>query len=270
MTNELTEIAVKSALKAGEALRNGFGTSYKISSKEGRNNLVTEYDHISEKIIINMIKERFPEHSFLAEESGSTGTNVLGKINWIIDPLDGTVNFAHDIPIFSISIAAELNGELLIGVVYNPMLDELFIAEKGSGASLNGRKIVVSLTDDHLSSILVTGFPYNVSANPSHCIEHFVSIVQKGIPVRRLGSAALDLAYVAAGRFDGFWEINLHPWDVAAGVLLVREAGGNVTQYNKEPYTVRDISILATNGLIHDQIAQILSDYKLLPEQNVS
>jgi myo-inositol-1(or 4)-monophosphatase len=270
MASELTEIAVKSVLKAGEALRRGFGTSYKISSKEGRNNLVTEYDHISEKIIIDIIKEKYPDHSFLAEESGITGTNLKDRINWIIDPLDGTVNFAHNIPLFSISIAAELNGELLVGVVYHPMLDELFIAENGAGTTLNGRKLEVSRTDDHLSSILVTGFPYNVSANPSHCIEHFVSIVQKGIPVRRLGSAALDLAYVAAGRFDGFWEIDLHPWDVAAGVLLVREAGGNVTQYNKEPYSVRDKSILATNGLIHDQIAQILSDYKLLPEQNVS
>ncbi len=259
MIEELTKCAVDAALKAGAILRNGFGTAFEISNKEGRNNLVTEYDHLSEKAIIGHINNVFPEHVFLAEESGSTGMNKPDVVRWVIDPLDGTVNFAHSLPIFSISIAAELNRELLCGVIYHPILDELFVAKKGMGATLNGRKISVSSNSDINSAFLVTGFPYNVDRNPGHCVEHFVGIIRKGIPIRRLGSAALDLAYVAAGRFDGFWEIELNPWDVAAGVLLVREAGGKVTQYNDVPYWIEDPSMLATNGQIHEQVSETLT-----------
>ena len=259
MIKELTDCAIKSALKAGNLLKKGFGTSFEISSKEGKNNLVTEYDKLSEKTIIDQIHSVFPKHVFLAEESGKTGTLSKNIVRWIIDPLDGTVNFAHGLPIFSISIAAELNGEILSGVVYNPMLEELFVAKKGEGAFLNDKKIVVSDNDNLDSSFLVTGFPYNISQNPCGCIDHFVKIIKQGIPVRRLGSAALDLAYVAAGRFDGFWEINLHPWDVAAGILLVKESGGKVTQYNEKPYWIDNDTILATNGKIHTEIASVLS-----------
>jgi myo-inositol-1(or 4)-monophosphatase len=262
MFNKLTNCAVDSALKAGKVLKEGFGTSFEISNKIGKNNLVTEYDKRSESIIIENIKSVFPDSVFLAEESGNTGIAAKDSVQWIIDPLDGTVNFAHSLPIFSISIAAVQYEEILCGVIYHPLLDELFVAEKGKGAFLNGKEIKISNTDDFDSAFLVTGFPYNVNSNPCGCIDHFVSIIQRGIPVRRLGSAALDLAYVACGRFDGFWEINLNPWDVAAGVILVQEAGGLVTQYNMDKYWLDSQSLIATNGKIHRQVSNVLSQCK--------
>lgn len=258
MINSLFICAMDAALHAGEILKNGFGTSYRISSKESKNNLVTEYDHKSEKAIIEIIRSRFPDHKFLAEESGKSGSKEENIVRWVIDPLDGTVNFAHTIPIFSVSIAAELNGEVLVGVIYNPITNEIFSARKGEGAFLNGKPIRVSNVDDMSVSMLVTGFPYNVNINPCNCIDHFVSIIQSGIPIRRLGSAALDLAYVAAGRFDGFWEVYLKPWDVAAGMLIVQEAGGLVTQYDQTKFSIFDDTILATNGKIHSQISSKL------------
>ncbi len=260
MIEELTICAIEAAIKSGEILKSGFGTSFEISSKEGKNNLVTEYDKLSEKKIIEHIHSIFPDHVFLAEESGKTGNFSKNVVRWIIDPLDGTVNFAHGLPIFSISIAAELNGELLSGVVYHPLLNELFVAKKGGGAFLNNKPISVSDNDNIDTAFLVTGFPYNVNQNPCGCIDHFVSIIKQGIPVRRLGSAALDLAYVAAGRFDGFWEINLHPWDVAAGVLLIQEAGGRISKYSGLPYSLSDESIVASNGIIHPQLINVLSN----------
>ncbi|MCX7909888.1 MAG: inositol monophosphatase [Ignavibacteria bacterium] len=258
MFEEYTKVAIETAKKAGKILQEGFGSSFKISSKEGKNNLVTEYDNRSEEFIIENLRKHFPEFSFLAEESGKTENGNKCEFVWVIDPLDGTVNYAHNLPIFSVSIALTKQKEILCGVIYNPMLDELFVAEKGKGSYLNSAKLSVSLCDDLDSSFLVTGFPYNIDTNPGHCVDQFVQMLKRGIPVRRLGSAALDLAYVAAGRFDGFWEINLNPWDVAAGVLLVQEAGGLVTQYNKEPYWISDNNILATNGLIHDQLSETL------------
>lgn len=261
--NELTKTAIETAKIAGEILRKGFGTHFCIESKEGKNNLVTEYDRLSESAILSFIKGKYPNHSFLAEESGESGNAKHDDVMWVIDPLDGTVNFAHALPVFSVSIAAVKDNKILSGVVYHPILDELFVAENGNGAFLNGKKISVSTNNDMETSFLVTGFPYNVNENPNNCIDHFVSIIQKGIPIRRLGSAALDLAYVACGRFDGFWEINLHPWDVAAGVLLVQEAGGNVTQYSEKEYNIFNNSILATNGMIHKVAAKSLqASYK--------
>jgi myo-inositol-1(or 4)-monophosphatase len=262
MYSELTQCAIDAARKAGKVLKQGYGTAFKISNKVGKNNLVTEYDHAAEKIIIDMIRERFPEHRILAEESGYSGNEDQHQILWVIDPLDGTVNFAHAIPIFSVSIAAVKNGEILCGVVYHPILDELFVAELGKGATMNGEKISVSKTENFDNAMLVTGFPYNVNQNPCGCIDHFVEIIKKGISIRRLGSAALDLAYVAAGRFDGFWEVNLNPWDVAAGVLLVREAGGRVTQYNNVDYWIDNQSILSSNGNIHEDISKVLNECK--------
>ncbi len=258
MSDELFACAMDAALRGGAILKEGFGTDYKISSKEGRNNLVTEYDHKSEEAIIETIRSRFPDHKFLAEESGKSGSEEKSVVRWVIDPLDGTVNYAHNIPIFSVSIAAELDGELLVGIIYNPVSDELFTAKKGCGAFLNGKPIRVSDVDDMSVSMLVTGFPYNVSTNPCNCIDQFVEVIQSGIPIRRLGSAALDLAYVAAGRFEGFWEVYLYPWDVAAGVLIVEEAGGKVTQYNQKEFSIFDKTILATNSKVHEQISQML------------
>ena len=259
MEEILAECALEAAIKAGKILKEGFGSAFKISNKEGRNNLVTEYDIKSEKAIIEFIQSKFPEHTFLAEESGKTGIHKSNKVRWIIDPLDGTVNFAHNIPIFCVSIAAELEGELLCGIIYQPILDEVFFAVKSKGTFFNGVKVNVSDSHDIGTSFLVTGFPYNVDKNPYNCVDSFVKIVLSGIPVRRLGSAALDLAYVACGRFDGFWEINLNPWDVAAGVLMVKESGGIVTQYDNSLYNIFDETIVATNGGIHEQVLKVIN-----------
>ncbi|MCX6153828.1 MAG: inositol monophosphatase family protein [Candidatus Kapabacteria bacterium] len=263
MKNNLLKCASEAALKAGEILREGFGTTFLIESKEGINNLVTEYDKKSELAIINMISQKFPDHKFLAEESGYSGNESEDSVRWIIDPLDGTVNFAHAMPIFSVSIAAEYKGEIICGVVYHPILNEMFTAIKGEGAFLNGKKIKVSDNHEFDHAFLVTGFPYNVYESDYHNGELFTSIIKKGVPVRRLGSAALDLAYVAMGRFDGFWEVELHPWDVAAGVLLVQEAGGSVTQYDNCPYSVYDNNLLATNGKIHSEFTVHIENYRV-------
>lgn len=260
MYEELKNCAIEAALEAGEILKNGFGTSFQIRSKEGRNNLVTEYDIKSEKLIIDKIRKEFPRHSFLAEESGITGAPSENEVRWIIDPLDGTVNFAHSIPIFSVSIAAEIQGEIVAGVIYHPVLDELYVASKDTGAYMNGNKISVSDNADLKTSILVTGFPYDIEKNPYNSINIFAKVVEQGIPIRRLGSAALDMAYVASGKFDGFWENDLKPWDVGAGIILVREAGGIVTNYSNDDYKIGFSNILATNGLIHKQATDLINE----------
>ena len=254
LRSRLTVVAIFAALKAGELLRKGFGCVTKFSTKEGRHNLVTEWDNKAEACIIELIKAHFPEHNFLAEESGESGEGEEG-IQWIIDPLDGTVNFVHGIPLFSVSIAASSQDEVLTGIVYNPMSHELFVAEKENGAYLNGTRLSVTQTSVLDSAICGTGFPYNVHENPLRCLDHFKNFAQMGIPLRRLGSAALDLSYVAAGKFDGFWEASLRPWDYAAGKLLIEEAGGTVTNFAGEPYKKCEKgSVVATNGVLHDQI----------------
>lgn len=260
MFSEITNTAMQVALGAGKILLEGFGSDFKIDSKEGRNNLVTEYDKKSEKYIIDTISKAFPTHSFLAEESGKSQNFHTDDIIWVVDPLDGTVNFAHNLPIFSVSIAAVKNNEILTGVVYHPILNELFVAEKGKGAFLNDKPISVSKNADLATSFLVTGFPYDPNTTHKKCICSFSDFIGMGIPVRRLGSAALDLAYVANGRFDGFWEIKLNPWDVAAGILLVREAGGKVTQYDGTEAGINDESLVATNSLIHNDITKVVNN----------
>ncbi len=257
MFEDYTNFTIEIAKQAGKILLEGFGKSFVIENKEGKNNLVTEYDRKSEEFIITNLQKRFPDFAFIAEESGISN-NTHNQFFWVIDPLDGTVNYAHNLPIFSVSIALIHQKQVLSGVIYNPILDELFVAELNKGAFLNGRRLFVSKCNKLEDSFLVTGFPYNIDKNPSHCIDQFVRMLQMGIPVRRLGSAALDLAYVAAGRFDGFWEINLNPWDVAAGVLIVTEAGGKVTQYNGDDYWIFDNNILATNGHIHNELSESL------------
>lgn len=244
--NALLQTAIDAAQKAGKVLKEGFGTDYTISSKSQIHDLVTEYDHKSEAIIIETIRSSFPDHQILTEESGHHASD--GDITWIIDPLDGTVNYAHGIPFFCVSIAAIQGTDILCGVIYSPMTEELFSAEKDGGAFLNGNSYKVTQQTSLLHSFLVTGFPYSVKENPLHCIEHFAHIVGMGIPIRRLGSAALDLAYVAVGRFDGFWEVALQPWDMAAGALLVKEAGGIVVDYSGNDLNVmQSSSIIAGN-----------------------
>ena len=254
LRSRLTMVATLAALKAGEMLRKGFGTEMHFTAKEGRHNLVTEWDQKAENVIIDFIKSHFPQHAFIAEESGESG-EIKEGIQWIIDPIDGTVNFAHKIPMFSVSIAASIQSDVLAGVVYNPIDHELFIAEKGNGAYLNGTRLKVTETAVLDSASCGTGFPSNVHENPLSCLDHVTTFAKMGIPIRRIGSAALDLAYLAAGRFDGFWEVSLRPWDYAAGKLLIEEAGGKFTNFSGEPYgALEEGPIVASNGILHDQI----------------
>lgn len=244
------------ALSAGKILRDGYGQKIQIDMK-GEIDLVTEIDRKSEDYLVTSIQQQFPGHKVITEERGV----ILGDDRqvWYIDPLDGTVNYAHGVPIFSVSIAYVENGQVKMGVVYDPMQAELFCAERGHGASLNGRSIQVSRAGSLDQSLLVTGFPYDVRTNPDNNLNHYVNFVLRSRGVRRLGSAAIDLAYVAAGRFDGFWEISIHNWDIAAGSLLVEEAGGKVTDMRGGPDFISAApSILATNGRIHSQMLRVL------------
>jgi len=243
------------ARSAGEVLRQGIGRAEQVRSKSAAIDLVTEYDHKSEEVILRAIRESFPGHAILAEESGASPGD---EYCWLVDPLDGTTNFAHAIPFFSVSIALLHHGRLLTGVVNDPMRDELFSAQAGQGASLNGRSIEVSDTAELDISLLVTGFPYDIWTAQENNLDHFAAFSLRTQGVRRLGSAALDLAYVAAGRLDGFWELKLNPWDVAAGALLVQEAGGRVTNVHGGLDFLSDTSILAANPALHHLMLQIL------------
>lgn len=255
-----TQKAVEAALLAGKILKTGFGSSFQISCKEeGRHNLVTEYDHASEKMLLHFFQKHFPQDTILSEESGLKSSSSQRR--WIVDPLDGTVNFAHGIPFFSVSIALQEEDKTLTGVVYQPITEELFVAEKGKGSYLNEEKLQVSSNTSLAESFLSTGFPYNLADNPHHCIERFIKLLQQGIPIRRLGSAALDLSYVAAGRFDGFFEVSLAPWDCAAGVLIVEEAKGKITEWSGAPFLLDSYHpILATNAHIHSDLSSVLSE----------
>jgi len=256
---ELVELQIhaeRAARLAGAILADGFGKPLETRSKVGMHNLVTQSDLQAEQAIVTSLRAVTPNATIMAEESGlDYGSDSL---MWVIDPLDGTVNFAHGIPMFCVSIAAVQHGQIIVGVIYNPLLDEMFSATLGGGATRNGQPISVTQTTSLHESILVTGFPYNVAENPLGCIEQFSNIIRRGLPVRRLGSAALDLAYIAAGRFDGFWEAVLQPWDMAAGVRIVEEAGGRVTHYGNQPFTLSMNSIIATNGHIHPELSQAL------------
>jgi myo-inositol-1(or 4)-monophosphatase len=244
------------ARDAGALLRKRIDDRHTIQYK-GEVNLVTEADHLSEALIVERIRESFPDHGILAEESPETANGSVFR--WIIDPLDGTTNYAHGYPVFCVSIALEAKGEIHLGAVYNPMLDELFTAEKGAGAFLNGRRLKVSGTVKLSRSLLATGFPYDIREDRNNNINYFESMILKTQAVRRAGSAALDLAYVAAGRFDGFWELKLMPWDMAAGWLLVVEAGGIVTDLHSAPFDLHSPHILASNGLIHAEMSRLLA-----------
>lgn len=227
---------------------------FTISNKEGINNLVTEVDHASEKAIIDVIKSHYPEHHILTEESGDLVQD--SEYKWIIDPIDGTVNFAHRIPLCCISIGIEHNKKMVLAAIYNPFINELYVAERGQGATLNDKPISVSAKTEVIKSCLVTGFPYTYLDNPNGPLEAFARFIRKGIPVRRLGSAAIDLAWVAAGRFDGFYEHKLEAWDSAAGYLLVEEAGGRVTNLEGKPYSPYQPGIIASNGHIHNELVE--------------
>jgi myo-inositol-1(or 4)-monophosphatase len=241
------------AVEAGAVeLRRFFNGSFTITSKGSLNDLVTEADHASEKAIIGIIQKNHPDHFILSEETGEIKQDSSYK--WVIDPIDGTINFAHGIPICCVSIGVEFNGEMILGAVYNPFMNEMFFAERGMGATLNDKKMQVSSQDNLLKSCLVTGFPYQYLDTANGPLEIFEKLIRKAIPVRRLGSAALDLCWTAAGRFDGFYEHKLQAWDSAAGFLMVQEAGGVVTDLKGEAYNPYQPGIIATNGKIHDQL----------------
>lgn len=248
----LKHTLIKATHAGALVLQEFFNKQYKISHKEGINNLVTEADHASEKAIMKVIREDYPDHFILSEEVGEIIMDSSFK--WIIDPIDGTVNFANGIPLCCVSIGVEQDGEMILGAVYNPFINELFFAEKGFGAKLNDNTIKVSEKKELIKSCLVTGFPYTYLDAPNGPLQVFEKFIRKGIPVRRLGSAAIDLCWVAAGRFDGFYEHSLQAWDSAAGFLIVEEAGGKVTDFKGDKYSPYQPHILATNGKIHDEL----------------
>lgn len=254
----MISVAIEAAKEAGAFLQASVGKFRQLERKIGQaTNLVTEIDKQSEALIIKKIRSHFPDHAILGEEGGASAGS--SEYKWIIDPLDGTTNFTHGLPLFCVTIGIEYKGEIIAGVIYDPNAEELFTAEKGKGAFLNGSRIAVSTSDSLINSLLVTGFPYNVNENPGKVIEHFTNFLPVAQGVRRLGSAAIDLAYVACGRFDGYWEVFLHPWDKAAGILLVQEAGGMVTNFsNNASDIIYQPNTLATNGIIHQHMLDVL------------
>jgi len=256
----LNQVLCQAAEAGSNELRRFFNNpDLQTSIKSGGvNDLVTEADHAADKAIIDVIKSHFPDHFILSEEAGNVPTT--SEYKWIIDPIDGTINFAQGIPICCVSIGLEKDGEMLMGAVYAPLLNEFYVAEKGKGAYLNDHRIAVSSRNDIVHSCLVTGFPYSYINSENGPLQVFSRFIKKGVPVRRLGSAAIDLCWVAAGRFDGFYEHKLNAWDSAAGFLLVEEAGGKVTDFAGNHYSPYQPHICATNGHIHDELLQVVNN----------
>lgn len=249
------QVGISAAYKGAEILQSYFGNITRVN-KKGAIDLVTDADLRSEEKVVSTILAAFPDHTILAEESGlKEGTP---ECSWLIDPLDGTTNFAHQVPIFCISIAFATRDIIRTGIVLNPINGELFSATRGQGAQRNGKPIQVSSTSRISDSLLVTGFPYNLREIFDPIISRYASCLRAAQGIRRLGSAALDLCYVACGRFEGFWEQNLKPWDTAAGSLIAAEAGGHVTDFSNRRFQVDAKEILATNGQIHDEMLSLL------------
>lgn len=249
------KFAEELAKKAGLLLKSKFNQKHDITYK-GDINIVTEADKMSEDLIISEIISVFPDHGILSEESPSITGSASAR--WIIDPLDGTTNYAHAFPVFCVSIALEIEDCAAIGVIYDPMRDELFTATRNNGAFLNGSKIKVSAINNLTRSLLATGFPYDIRDSMENNLDYFNAMAIKVQAIRRAGAAALDLAYIAAGRFDGFWELKLKPWDTAAGSLIVQEAGGSISDMSGNNWNISSAGMIASNGLIHQQMLDIL------------
>ncbi len=256
----MKDLAEAVAREVGEIQRKHLGAAGQVEHK-GTVDLVTWVDRLCEEIIIGRISDRFPHHTVVAEESKHR--QAKSAIQWYVDPLDGTTNYVHGYPCFSVSIGLAVEGEIVLGVVYDPIRDEIFHGTKGGGVFRNGGKISVSKTESLDQSLLATGFPYDIRESQENNLDHFrrFSLASQG--VRRDGSAALDLCYVAMGRFDGFWEMKLRPWDLAAGVLMVREAGGRVSDLRDGHFRIDSGEVLATNGLIHGQMVSLLNAEKI-------
>jgi len=254
--SELLTTAIRAAKAAGAILaehaESGFQVDYKTSI-----NLVTDADRRAEDCIVQTIRAAYPSHRILAEERGYDG-GMDSPYQWIVDPLDGTTNFAHGFPFYSVSIGLEYADECILGVVLDPVRQELFTAEAGQGAYLNGTRLRVSNVDTLDKALLVTGFAYNIRETTDNNLDHFSYISLRAQGVRRTGSAALDLCYVAAGRFDGYWEVTLSPWDMAAGIVLLREAGGTVSGFTKGTFSLYGRELVATNGHLHDHLIEAL------------
>ena len=248
------QVATAAARQAGAIVREGYGQAVTITHK-GAIDLVTEFDKRSEVLILSRLREAFPGHAIHSEESGRAAGDAY---EWLVDPLDGTTNFAHKFPVFSISIALTHHRQLILGVVYDPLRDELFAAEAGQGASLNGAPIHVSTTGELGQALLSTGFPYDVRTNPNNNLAEFTRFQLAAQGVRRTGSAALDCAWVAAGWLDGFWELRLNPWDIGAGALIAREAGGRVSTYSGDEDFLGQDSLVVSNGALHAQMLRLL------------
>ncbi|HEY5931359.1 MAG TPA: inositol monophosphatase family protein [Nitrospira sp.] len=256
-SHALLETAVSAGKAAGAVLLRYVEAGFRVDYKNPIN-LVTDADRAAEQCVIDYIRTRFPTHRFLAEERGRVEAAPSPYL-WIIDPLDGTTNFAHGYPAYCVSIGLEHNGRCILGVIFDPSRDELFTAIDHGGARLNGRPIHVSNTMTLDSSLLVTGFAYDIRETPRNNLDHFAKFALKAQGLRRTGSAALDLCYVAAGRFDGFWEVRLNPWDMAAGSVIAREAGGKLTDFSGKDLSIYGQELVASNGQIHQAMLQVLN-----------
>jgi myo-inositol-1(or 4)-monophosphatase len=254
--DKFIQVGTEAARGAGLLIRERFNTDFAVTHK-GAINLVTEVDLAAEEFIVSRIRKDFPKHSILAEEGHSRAPR--DSISWIIDPLDGTTNFAHGYPVFSVSIGLEIDGEVVWGVVFDPMRNELYTARRGNGSFCDDVPLCVSKVETLSASLLATGFPYDIRTSKQNNLDNFCAFALRSHGVRRSGSAALDLCNVAAGRLDGFWELKLNPWDCAAGYLMVREAGGTVTNYHGQAGSIYDGEVIASNGLIHSEMIKVLT-----------
>ncbi|MDP2646014.1 MAG: inositol monophosphatase family protein [Desulfobacterales bacterium] len=254
--NEYVQVAIKAAKKAGSLQKKYLGKPHRVAYK-GEIDIVTDVDHKCEAAIINTIRKACPEHDILAEESLERKKSN-SDYRWIIDPLDGTTNYVHNFPFFCVSVALEIKGTVQVGVVYDPIRKELFSGIKNQGAFLNGHRLSVSGEVDLKKSLIATGFPYDIETVERNNLANFVKIIKASRGIRRAGSAALDLCYVACGRLDGYWELKLKPWDMAAGQLIVKEAGGQVTNFSGGKISIYHDEILASNGLIHGSLKKFL------------
>ncbi|MDO9119393.1 MAG: inositol monophosphatase family protein [Nitrospira sp.] len=254
----LLETAVHAARQAGKVLSRYVRDGFRVENKSAID-LVTEADHAAEQCVIDVILASYPDHAFLAEERGRIGQTQSPYV-WIIDPLDGTTNFTHGFPTYCVSIGLEYKEQCVLGVVYDPTRDELFSATRGGGARVNGQPLHVSQTAQLDQALLVTGFAYNIRETPNNNLDHFARFALLAQGLRRTGSAALDLCYVAAGRFDGFWEVKLSPWDTAAGVVILREAGGRVTDFCGQSHSLYGQELVASNGHLHDSMISVIRE----------
>ena len=254
--------AIEAVIRAGEVQMQHFGREMRVD-KKGAIDLVTEIDLQVEREFRAMVADRFPTHVVLGEEfSGADERHQVAEFSWVFDPVDGTTNFAHGLPIFCSSLALEIHGQPMVAAIYDPTRRELFTAQRGRGAWLNGAPLRVSSAETLMDALLCTGFPYTVQQKPEELIGLFGHFLAISRAVRRLGSAAIDLCYVAAGRLDGFWEQRLNPWDISAGALIVQEAGGKATTVTGEVFNSRLGNIIASNGRIQDQMVQAIQEYK--------